>query len=430
MNSKISKNLWQKIFLLSLFGFLFLPSVGQAASQKTAVKKMPVAKVFTQADLSGRFLIQKEVLNNLWYGNEADKKRYALRSEADLDFLKQKLAVKVSAKELAGLAAKKGQPSQKTLLNKYKGKIIFTEKKDYWYVNPGDNIRYPVMTFKDFSRIIKVIGWQVNDVTLRKLAMNNEQFTFDSAFPAVAYVKYSDEEFSNGSNSQTILPLASLSKLMTALVFLDQDPDWDKTIEITETEINYPYTLAAKGTTSEVDLRAGDKIRIGDLWNSLLTASSNQSAVVLADNSGLSRSEFVAAMNQKAKDLGLGKTKFFEMSGLDANNISTAEEFAVIARVAFDKKEIVEGTRCSDCVFRAEDASGQEREVAVKNRNLSLLAFEPEAVKTGFLVEAQRNVALKKDNSIVVVLHAFSLNQRNDIIKKLLGDNQKLSYNN
>jgi D-alanyl-D-alanine endopeptidase (penicillin-binding protein 7) len=159
----------------------------------------------------------------------------------------------------------------------------------------------------------------------------------------------------------------------------------------------------------------------------MLTASSNQAAVILADNSGLDRKTFVSFMNDKAKNFGLKKTILKDVSGLDPNNISTAKEMAMIGYQAFLKSKIIEGTNFINYTFAVTDKDGKLRNVNVKNRNYSLLAYQPQASKTGFLVEAQRNAVVKKNDQIVVILHALSMSQRNQILSKLLGEPIKLS---
>ncbi|MFA6919084.1 MAG: serine hydrolase, partial [Patescibacteria group bacterium] len=316
---------------------------------------------------------------------------------------------------------------------KYYGAVVYASstsssaKASYWYVNPGDSIRYSLNSYEDVYSMAKVIGLTVDDATLRKVVMNDKQLTFDATFNSVAYVKYDGSQFVNGSNANTILPIASLTKLMTALVLNDLTIDWTREVTITEEEINYPKVLVNGDATSEVPLEAGDSVRMSDLWIAMLTASSNQSAVILADNSGLSRQEFAAAMNKKAQKLGLKKTKFYEMTGLDPNNVSTPQEMALIANSAFVIEKIAQSTQVPDYVFEVVQADGNTRQVDVKNRNYSLLAMGADASKTGFLVEAQRNVVLRKNNNIIVVLHALSTVQRNQIIQKLFTASE-LSY--
>ena len=243
-------------------------------------------------------------------------------------------------------------------------------------------------------------------------------------FNDVAYVAYDGKDYYQAYFADQVLPLASLSKLMTALVILDHRPDWNKMVTITEAEINYPYSLQATGTTSEVPLRAGDQVRFYDLWVAMLVASSNQSADILADNVGISKQQFIKEMNDKAAALGLIKTRFREMTGLSAENISTAKEFAVIAAAAFNKIEVLEASHLLEYGFNVTQNDGTPRLVSVINRNLSLMALNPDAAKTGFLVEAQRNATIKKNGRIIVVLHALSMKQRNDTVKRLIESGQ------
>jgi D-alanyl-D-alanine carboxypeptidase len=207
---------------------------------------------------------------------------------------------------------------------------------------------------------------------------------------------------------------------MTALVFLNTNPDWNKKVKITSEQINYPKTLAGTDATSEVDFEQGDIVSIYDLWVAMLVASSNQAAVALADNSGLDRQNFIQKMNDKASELGLVKTKFYDMTGLDAHNVTTAEEMAKLAYNAFSNPKIIEVHQYQDYTILATTDKLATKEIKVWDRNYSLQKFEPKASKTGFLIEAQRTVALKKDEKIIVVLHALSMNQRNGIIEKLI----------
>ena len=427
---KMSKQLI--VLSLALSVALALPAAGAFAATKSAAKtvKKP-AKALTVADLSGRLVIEKDSFNKIWYVDPASKERYYLNTEADLKLVTDN-ALKPAAKEFRDIAKTAKSKTTAAMIKKYSGRFIVgpADKKIY-YLNPGDNIAYVVTNHKDFvGWTAKVIGLPAADSLLRQIAMNSVQLTYDPAFYGTAAVKFDGTSYSGGQNSDVILPLASLSKVMTALVFLDTKPDWNKQVQITPEEIKYPCTLQACGTTSEIPLKAGDYLLIKDLWVAMLAASSNQSAVILADNSGLTRAEFVAKMNEKAKALGLKKTHFEEMTGLSADNISTAEEFAVIARTAFMNEAIAEATRQTDYNFEVVQTDSNARSVHVANRNTSLLAMNPLASKSGYLVEAQRNAAVLRDGQVAVALHCYSLAQRNDTIKRLLdGDEVSLGGN-
>ncbi len=418
------------IAICLMMSYLAIPAPGVFAASKTTVKK--AAKTSVKADLIGRLVIEKDSFNKVWYVEPSSKERFYLNTEEDLKLVEDKFAMKPTAKEFKLIAKNSKARTAAAMLKKYGGRFIVSPTdKSIFYLNPADGIAYVVSDYKDFvGWTAKVIGLPASDALLRQLAMNKIQLTYDPAFYGTAAVKFDGSSYFGGQNSDVILPLASLSKVMTALVFLDTNPDWNKQVQITREEIAYPCTLQACGTTSEIPLKAGDYLLIKDLWVGMLAASSNQSAVILVDNSGLTRAEFVAKMNEKAKALGLKKTHFEEMTGLSADNISTAEEFAVIARAAFMNETIAAATRETNYVFSVVQTDSNSRDVTVANRNTSLLAMNPLASKSGYLVEAQRNAAVLRDGQVAVALHCYSLTQRNDTIKRLLdGDEVSLAGN-
>jgi len=209
---------------------------------------------------------------------------------------------------------------------------------------------------------------------------------------------------------------------MTALVLLDQKPDWQQKITITPEQINYPKIYVGNDATSEVNIKAGQTVSFYDLWVAMLLASSNQSAVALAESTGLTRGDFVKLMNAKAKELGLTKTIFYDIAGLDETNVSTAKEMAIIAQAAFSKSEIVEATAKGQYTLNLLNADGSLSACAAVNRNTSLMAFGPQAAKSGYLVEAQRTAVIQKGSKVIAILHAKSMAERNKVLAKYLGE--------
>lgn len=421
----MAKKIIFSLILILILAPVVLPVSVSAATAKKVVAKTVIKKkvpVPTTKDLLGRLVLQNQSESKLWYVDPITKQRYYLHGDADLQFLAANLGLKPTVKDFVKLAQNKKIKTPATLIKKYSGRIIInpSNTSTAYYFNPADNIIYVMNSFADFYSVGKVIGIGATDSLLRQLPMNSKQLTYDPAFYGTAQVQYDGQGYSFGKESKRILSLASVSKIMTALVFFDTNPDWEKVVEITPAEIRYPCTLQTCGSTSEINLKTGDKLKIKDLWVAMLTASSNQSAKILADNSGLTPEEFVAKMNDKAKSLGLVKTQFVEMSGLSADNISTAEEFAKVVELAFSNETIAAGTRHTSYVFTVEQADGTLRDVNVVNRNYSLLAFNPIASKSGYLVEAQRNAVIMKEGKVIIVFHAYSLDQRNGIVKKIL----------
>lgn len=136
-------------------------------------------------------------------------------------------------------------------------------------------------------------------------------------------------------NSDVEQPLASITKLMTALVFLDNNPGWDKI---------YKISPADNVEGGKVSLFLGEEIKLKDLFYSSLVASDNGATIALVHASGLSEAEFIKKMNAKAKQLGLFNTNFVDPVGLSDNNLSTARDIARLAKTALKNEEIKKAT--------------------------------------------------------------------------------------
>lgn len=411
----------KKILLSLLVSTLIFTASVYSTPVFAKVVKPPV---ITANDLLGKLVLQTESGNKLWYVNPQTRERWYLHNDEDLELMIKTVGVTPTVKEFNQLAIHASATTPLNLLSKYAGKIINSpnDAGKTFFLNKADGVMYEIGDFNDFyQQIGKVISARVKDSVLRALPMNSLQKTYDPTFYGIAYAKFDGLNIiSSNINSQRILPIASLSKVMTAMVFLDNNPDWDKEITITKEEIHYPCTLQPCGMTSEINLKAGDRVKLYDLWVGMLSASSNQSAYILANHSGLTTEEFVNQMNAKAKSLGLKKTNFVEMTGLSADNVSTAEEFAKIAKLAFSDGRISDATASVNYIFTVTQADGLPRQVTVSNRNHSLMAMGPKASKSGYLVEAQRNAAIEKDGQVIVALHCYSLGQRNSIISNLI----------
>lgn len=132
--------------------------------------------------------------------------------------------------------------------------------------------------------------------------------------------------------ADTKQPVASLTKLMTAVVFLDTKPN-----------LKAPFTYAAGDATGlgydYLRVQPGDQMLVRDLFYSTLVGSANNAATALIRASGLTREEFVARMNAKAKEWGMVNTTFVEASGLSEHNISTPRDIAVLAAKSFNLYE-------------------------------------------------------------------------------------------
>ena len=128
-------------------------------------------------------------------------------------------------------------------------------------------------------------------------------------------------------NANVQVPIASITKLMTAMVVLDAKPDLQEVLTIGEEDVD-----ALKGTHSR--LRVGTRLTRDEMLRLALMASENRAAASLSRNYPGGRSTFVAAMNQKATELGLTETRFEDPTGLTAANVSSARDLTKMVATA------------------------------------------------------------------------------------------------
>ena len=178
-------------------------------------------------------------------------------------------------------------------------------------------------------------------------------------------------------NPAEVRSLASITKLLTALVFLDHNPGW-------ETEITIQLSDYREG--GRIRVFDGERLYVKDLFNASLIASSNNATVALARSTGLGEEEFAAAMNQKAEELGMFDSKFFEPTGLDPANVSTPADIIRLARAALGAPEIALATSQPEYTFKVINAP---RTYTLENTDRLLNSYlDIAAGKTGFLDEA------------------------------------------
>lgn len=179
-----------------------------------------------------------------------------------------------------------------------------------------------------------------------------------------------------GKNEDKKRPIASLTKLMTAFVFLNFNPGWDKIYQIKNND------LISGGKNN---LYLGEKITIENLFNLSLVASDNSATLALINSTGKEEKEFIDEMNKQAKELGLNNTFFYDPIGLNDKNFSTAAEIARLANYIFKNEEISRATLMGSYEFK----TLKRRHVRVNNTDKLLSIFPQNGIrilggKTGF----------------------------------------------
>lgn len=165
--------------------------------------------------------------------------------------------------------------------------------------------------------------------------------------------------------------IASITKVMTALVYLEDDPDLDEIIAVTRQD-----TRAASTTF----LRAGEKLSARNVLHLALIASDNAAARVLARVSHGGTAPFVQRMNEKAIELGLERTSFADPAGLDVRNVSSAYDLSRLIVYAAGDERVSSIMQKADYQFRT-----SRRPVTIRNTNKLVGVLDVVGGKTGFI---------------------------------------------
>lgn len=215
----------------------------------------------------------------------------------------------------------------------------------------------------------------------------------------VAYVldlATSDIVFSK--NSDVVLPIASITKLMTALVVVEAQLPLDEYIEITNADVD-----TEKGSHSR--LKVGTRLTRADIMHIALMASENRAAHALGRTYPGGLVAFVAAMNAKARLLGMQSTQFVDPTGLRSSNVSSGGDLAKLVAAAYQYDVIRQFSTGTEHWITGVDGQG------VRYRNSNALVMNPDwqidVSKTGYISEAGRCLVMHtriQDRPFIIVL--------------------------
>ncbi|HET7832117.1 MAG TPA: D-alanyl-D-alanine endopeptidase [Gallionella sp.] len=193
-------------------------------------------------------------------------------------------------------------------------------------------------------------------------------------------------------------PIASITKLMTAMVVLDANLPLDAPISIETADMD---TL--KRTHSR--LNVGMTFTRGELLRLALMASENRAAAALARTYPGGTPAAVAAMNAKARALGMQGTRFFDSTGLNCDNVSTARDLVKMVAAARDYQVIRENTTTAS--HSVTGPRGREMRFNNTNPLVKSTSWEIGVSKTGFINEAGRCLVMQakiKQRPVIIVL--------------------------
>ena len=198
-------------------------------------------------------------------------------------------------------------------------------------------------------------------------------------------------------NASAIVPIASITKLMTAMVVLDGSPDLQASVSISEEDVDY-----LRGSRSR--LHVGATMTRETALLLALMSSENRAAHALARHYPGGAPAFLAAMNDKARSLGMHDTHFEDPTGLTSNNVSTAHDLVKMVSAAYRYPLIRE---FSTTPGASVEVAGRPLEFHNTNPLVKSAAWDVGLSKTGYISEAGKCLVMQArlaDRAVVIVL--------------------------
>jgi D-alanyl-D-alanine endopeptidase (penicillin-binding protein 7) len=245
-----------------------------------------------------------------------------------------------------------------------------------------------------FAAFIAIPAASAADLDAAKLRLSSANvLVLDAKEGKAVYAKAADE----------VTPIASLTKLMTAMVVLDANQPMDEVLAIDMDDFDY-----LKGSHSR--LRMGATLTRAEMLRLALMSSENRAASALARHYPGGMLAFVAAMNEKAISLGMTRTHYDDATGLSPKNVSTANDLAKLVRAAAGY-EVIRDYSTTPSHYVEVQPSGQTLGFSNSNALVKSGAWDIQLQKTGYIREAGRCVVMLANIAskpmVIVLLDSF-----------------------
>ncbi|AIY40686.1 Murein-DD-endopeptidase [Collimonas arenae] len=198
-------------------------------------------------------------------------------------------------------------------------------------------------------------------------------------------------------NSQVALPIASLTKLMTSMVVVEAKQDMNEVLTVTDDDIDREKHSGSR-------LRIGSQLTRADMLHIALMSSENRAASALGRNYPGGLPAFVAAMNAKAKALGMTEAHYVDSTGLSHLNVASARDLSRLVIAAYQHPVIREYSTDSKYVV---EPGGRPLQYSTSNHLVDSPSWQIGLQKTGFINEAGRCMVMQATidgRQIVMVL--------------------------
>jgi D-alanyl-D-alanine endopeptidase (penicillin-binding protein 7) len=275
-------------------------------------------------------------------------------------------------------------------------------------LNPLGNVYFPDKPFFDIAK---------NENAPIPERINLENIGVKVTAKRFAAIDVNSGKLLLQKDSQVKQPIASITKIMTALVILDHNPRWQEIVE-----------LVAKDETvgAQPHIYRGEQVRFIDLWKAALVSSDNNSIMAMVRSLGYSDVEFVSLMNKKAEELQMFNSSFADSTGLSSGNVSTALDLGRLVYAAMQKNEIKESVLQGSYELKIFNNKKNRKlintDILIDSfLNKKKYGYELIGGKTGFTNEAGYCLAVKISKEghpvIVVVLDSDTIGSRFQDVK-------------
>jgi D-alanyl-D-alanine endopeptidase (penicillin-binding protein 7) len=210
-------------------------------------------------------------------------------------------------------------------------------------------------------------------------------------------------------NDDQVRSIASITKVMTAMVVLDYNQPMDELITITEEDIDATRRLGSR-------LAAGTTLSRAEMLRLSLMSSENRATAALARTSPGGTREFVAQMNLKARALGMNQSRFEDSTGLHSGNVATAQDLVRLVKAGMSYPTLREYTTTS--ALRIDTPGNRAAQLQFNNSNQLVASPEWEIglSKTGFIREAGRCLVMQTringEEMVIVLLDSDGIHSR------------------
>lgn len=310
-------------------------SVAQAkepttSAKKTTVKKASVAK------------------------SKAAVKRTASKTTSSKKKVAAKKSTRSSGRRTVSLNSKE-KLVKKVVMVRGKRKVIYER-----VAKPAVAVVPPVMSAGDLA------------------GLNLTRDPLDLASNVALVLDQSTSEVLLEKNANVTLPIASITKLMTAMVVVESHQDMDEILQVTDDDVD-----RIKHSSSR--LRVGSRLSRANMLHIALMSSENRAASALGRNYPGGVRAFVVAMNEKARELGMTGTHYVDPTGLSSDNVATARDLAKLVMAALHYPVLRQYSTDTQYVV---EPSGRSLHYANSNRLVANADWDIGIQKTGYITEA------------------------------------------